>query len=58
LLETNYFGDISVYKVKLDGPGTMRVASANISRAGEPVAKTGERVTLSWNADAAWVLTQ
>lgn len=58
LLETRYFGDISVYKVKLDGAGTMRVASANISRAGEPVAQTGERVTLTWSADAAWVLTQ
>ena len=58
LLDINYFGDISVYKIKLDGAGTMRVASANVTRAGEPVAKTGERVTLSWSPDAAWVLTQ
>ena len=31
LIETGYFGDISVYKVKLDGPGTMRVATANVT---------------------------
>jgi putrescine transport system ATP-binding protein len=58
LLDTGYFGDISVYKVKLDGPGTMRIASANVSRSGEPVAKAGERVTLTWEPDAALVLTQ
>jgi putrescine transport system ATP-binding protein len=58
LIESSYFGDISVYKVKLDGPGTMRVASANITRADAPVAKPGERVTLSWAADAGTVLTQ
>jgi putrescine transport system ATP-binding protein len=58
LIESSYFGDISVYKVKLDGPGTMRIASANITRADAPVAKPGERVTLSWAADAGAVLTQ
>ena len=31
LLEIGYFGDISVYKVKLDGSGTMRVAAANVT---------------------------
>jgi len=58
LLDTNYFGDISVHKVKLDGAGTMRIASANVSRAGVPVAQKGERVTLTWGEDAALVLTQ
>ena len=36
----------------------MRVASANVTRADEPVAQTGERVTLTWSADAGMVLTQ
>jgi hypothetical protein len=36
----------------------MRIASANVSRAGEPVAKAGERVTLTWEPGAALVLTQ
>ena len=58
LIESSYFGDISVYKVKLDGPGTMRIAATNITRADAPVAKPGERVTLSWGADAGMVLTQ
>jgi len=58
LIESSYFGDISVYKVKLDGPGTMRIASANVTRADAPVAKPGERVTLTWGANAGMVLTQ
>jgi putrescine transport system ATP-binding protein len=58
LIETGYFGDISVYKVKLDGSGTMRVAMANVTRADAPVAKPGEHVTLSWGAHASMVLTQ
>ncbi len=58
LIETGYFGDISVYKVKLDGPGTMRIATANVTRADAPVAKPGERVTLTWDADAGMVLTK
>ena len=58
LMESSYFGDMSVYKVKLDGPGTMRVATANVTRADTPIAKPGERVTLTWGADAGMVLTQ
>ena len=58
LLDISYFGDISVYKVKLDGPGTMRIAAANVSHADEPIAKPGERVTLTWAPDAGLVLTQ
>jgi putrescine transport system ATP-binding protein len=58
LIESSYFGDISVYKVKLDGVGIMRVAAANITRADAPVAKAGERVTLTWGATAGMVLTQ
>ena len=58
LIDTGYFGDISVYKVKLDGPGTMRIAATNAGRAEDAPASKGERVTLSWSADAARVLTR
>jgi hypothetical protein len=44
--------------VKLDGVGIMRVAAANITRADAPVAKAGERVTLTWGTTAGMVLTQ
>ncbi len=58
LRDIEYFGGSSVYKVKLDGPGSMRISSVNVSRKGETVASKGERVTLSWSADAAAVLAQ
>jgi putrescine transport system ATP-binding protein len=58
LRDIGYFGGMSVYTISIDGVGTMRVASANVSRAGEAVAAAGERVTLTWNADAALVLTR
>ncbi len=58
LRDVEYFGGMSIYKVKLDSAGTMRIASINVSRVEKPVANKGERVTLTWSADAGTVLAQ
>ncbi len=58
LVETAYFGGLSVHRVLLDRGGIVQVANANVGRGGNATARTGGRVTLSFGADAGVVLTQ
>jgi putrescine transport system ATP-binding protein len=53
-----YLGDISLYRVLL-GTGTVMTASvANASRSADRSVEWGDQVWLSWDAEAAGVLTQ
>jgi putrescine transport system ATP-binding protein len=56
--EIGYLGDFSIYKVKLDDGFVMAVAAANVTRFVERPVAIGDRVSLSWAADAGVVLTQ
>jgi len=55
--EIGYRGDKSVYKVALDGGAQIKAAVANAARGGAPEIGLGERVFLSWPAEAGVVLT-
>jgi putrescine transport system ATP-binding protein len=57
VLDIGYVGDMSTYKVRLDGGPTMKVAVANATRTVERPVGWGDRVWLSWPQDAAVVLT-
>src|SRR5262249_8262665 len=50
--EIGYLGDFSIYKVKLDSGFVMAVAAANVTRFVERPVAIGDRVSLSWAADA------
>jgi putrescine transport system ATP-binding protein len=56
--EIGYLGDFSIYKVKLADGFVMEAAAANVTRVIERPVAIGDRVWLSWAADAAVVLTQ
>jgi putrescine transport system ATP-binding protein len=56
--EVGYLGNISIYKVRLDSGLTMKVAVANVSRHGPATIGARQRVRLSWDPDAAVVLTR
>jgi putrescine transport system ATP-binding protein len=56
--EIGYLGDLSVYKVRVGGGLVMKVAAANMTRLVERPVGVGDRVWLSWAADAGVVLTQ
>ena len=53
-----YLGDLSVYKVALDGGFTMKAAVANMSRPTERPIAWDDRVWLTWARDAGVVLTR
>jgi putrescine transport system ATP-binding protein len=52
-----YLGDLSIYKVRLEGGFVMKAALANLTRLIERPVGADDRVWLSWPADAAVVLT-
>ena len=59
VLEIGYLGDMSIYKVQLDN-GLVLKAAGRPTAAGSverPIAR-GDRVWLSWPADAGVVLTR
>jgi putrescine transport system ATP-binding protein len=56
--EIGYLGDFSIYKVQLDDGFVMSAASANMTRLIERPVGIGDRVWLSWAADAGVVLTR
>jgi len=56
--EIGYLGDFSLYKVRLADGFVMEAAAANVTRLIERRLSTGDRVWLSWAADAGVVLTR
>ena len=56
--DIGYFGDVSIYKVRLDGGFVMKAALANMTRLVERPIGWDDRVWLTWAADAATVLTR
>jgi putrescine transport system ATP-binding protein len=56
--EIGYLGDFSVYKVRLADGFVISAAAANMTRLIERAIAVGDRVWLSWAADAGVVLTR
>ena len=56
--EIGYLGDFSIYKVRLADGFVIEAAAANVTRVIERPVSIGDRVWLSWAADAGVVLTQ
>jgi putrescine transport system ATP-binding protein len=56
--EVGYLGDFSIYRVRLDSGLVMQAAVANMTRRAAQPAEPGDRVVLTWAADAGVVLTQ
>lgn len=53
-----YLGDLSIYKVELDGGFVMQAAVANVTRLTERAVTWDDRVWLTFARDAAVVLTR
>jgi putrescine transport system ATP-binding protein len=53
-----YLGDVSVYSVRLSDGSLVRAAVTNTARLPERPIRREDRVWLSWDADAALVLTR
>jgi putrescine transport system ATP-binding protein len=53
-----YLGNVSIYKVRLEGGFVMKAAMANSARTVERPMAPGDRVYLTWAPEAAVVLTQ
>jgi putrescine transport system ATP-binding protein len=56
--EIGYLGDFSIYKVRLADGFVIEAAAANVTRLIESAISVGDRVWLSWAADAGVVLTR
>jgi putrescine transport system ATP-binding protein len=56
--EIGYLGDISIYKVQTGEGFVMKSAVANVKRRTAQRIATGDRVWVSWSADAGIVLTR
>jgi putrescine transport system ATP-binding protein len=56
--DIGYLGDLSIYKVRLDGGTIMKTAVANVTRLVERPIAWDERVWLTWAPEAAMVLTR
>ncbi len=56
--EIGYLGDFSMYKVRFGDGVVIHAAAANVTRLTERTFTVGDRVWLSWSADAGVVLTQ
>ena len=56
--EIGYLGDFSIYKVRLGDGFVINAAAANMTRLTERSIAVGDRVWLSWSADAGVVLTR
>jgi putrescine transport system ATP-binding protein len=53
-----YLGDISLYRVRLGTGMVMTASVANASRLADRSAEWGDQVWLSWEPEAAVVLTE
>ncbi len=58
VMDIGYLGDLSIYKVRLDNGFIIKAAAANMTRLIERPIGWGDRVWLSWSADAGVVLTR
>jgi putrescine transport system ATP-binding protein len=56
VVDINYLGDVSVYQVKLPSGALMKVKAANLVRSEAGFFTMGQRVSLSFSADACIVL--
>jgi putrescine transport system ATP-binding protein len=56
--EIGYLGNMSIYKVRLDGGNVWKAAVANTTRHADRPMVIGERVWLSFESDAGIVLTR
>ena len=56
IIDVNYLGDISAYRVKLPSGATIRVTAANLVRSETGFFLPGQRVSLSFSPDACIVL--
>jgi putrescine transport system ATP-binding protein len=56
--EIGYLGDVSIYKMRLDNGFEMKATAPNLTRLIERPFACGERVWLSWAAEAGVVLTR
>ena len=56
--DIGYLGDLSLYRIRLDTGVEIKAALANVTRLTERPINWGDRVRLTWAADAGVVLTQ
>jgi putrescine transport system ATP-binding protein len=56
VVDINYLGDVSVYQVKLPSGAVIKVKAANLVRSEAGFFTMGQRVSLSFSADACIVL--
>jgi putrescine transport system ATP-binding protein len=56
--DIGYRGTLSLFKVRLDDGAVIEVAAMNVSRLAQRTVHAGDRVWLSWSADAGVVLTR
>ena len=58
IAEVGYLGDLSIYKVRISDRLTMKAAVPNTTRMRARPINSGDRVWLTWPADAAVLLTR
>ena len=56
--DIGYLGDLSLYRIRLDTGVEIKAALANVTRLTERPINWGDRVRLTWTADAGVVLTR
>ena len=56
--DIGYLGDLSLYRIRLDTGVEIKAALANVTRLTERPINWGDRVCLTWAADAGVVLTR
>jgi putrescine transport system ATP-binding protein len=56
--DIGYFGGRYLYQIDIPGGSVMKVSVVNVARSAEPVIAIGDRVWLSWPADAGTVLAE
>jgi putrescine transport system ATP-binding protein len=57
-MDIGYLGDVSIYKVRIDGGFVVKAAAHNMTRLIERPFGVDEPVWLSWAPDAGVVLTR
>jgi putrescine transport system ATP-binding protein len=58
VIDIGYFGDSSVYKLRIRDGSLIKAAIANVGSGGDGVIAVDEQVWLAWPAEAATVLTR
>jgi putrescine transport system ATP-binding protein len=56
--DIGYFGDSSVYKLRIRDGSLLKAAVANLGAAGDGIIAVNEQVWLTWPPEAARVLTR